>query len=68
MIRHCVRMAVTAGAVLGLLSSASCDAQTVTPRSVAASARADQGWGQPIEFGGQQAGALMADVSCPAAG
>ena len=62
MIRRCVRMAVTAGAVLGLLSSASCDAQT------AASARADQGWGQPVEFGGQQAGALMADVSCPAAG
>ncbi len=68
MIRRCVRMAVTAGAVLGLVSSAGCVAQTTPPRSVGASAGAAQGWGQPVEFGGQQTGALMADVSCPAAG
>jgi hypothetical protein len=72
MIRRCVRMAVTAGAVLGLLSSAGCVAQTAAAHSVAASAAAtagaDQCWGQPVEFGGQQTGALMADVSCPAAG
>jgi len=68
MIRRCVRLAVTAGAVLGLLSSAGCVAQTAAPQSVAASAGADQGWSQPVEFGGQQTGALMADVSCPAAG
>jgi hypothetical protein len=67
-IRLCVRMAVTAGAVLALLSSAGCVAQTAAPQSVAASVGAAQGWGRPVEFGGQQTGALMADVSCPAAG
>src|SRR5262245_34382706 len=77
-ITGCVRMTVTAGAVLVLLSSASCSAQkaapqttvpeTTAPQSVAAIAGADQGWGQPVVFGGQQTGALMADVSCPAPG
>lgn len=72
MMRRCARMAVTAGAVLGLLSGAGCISDKAAPRSaapsVSATAGADQRWLQPVEFGGQHAGALMAGVSCPAAG
>jgi hypothetical protein len=72
MSRRCVRMAVAAAAVLGMLSGAGCIShapapRTTAPQPVAASAGADQDWRQPVEFSGQQTGTVMAGLSCPAA-
>jgi len=68
MIRRCVLIAVAAAAVLGLASSAGCVGHNPAHPSVTTYARGDRGGGQPAGFGGQRAGSVMADVSCPAAG
>jgi hypothetical protein len=72
MSRRCVRMAVAAAAVLGMLSGAGCISHTPAPRTTApqpgaVSTGTDQNWGQPVEFSGQQTGTVMAGLSCPAA-